>query len=91
MTELLSDILESNSLGFAIKNTRVVMLWEKAVSKEIARQTEAIKIYRKVLYVEVKSSVWAQELRFLKGAIITKLNSMAGYDALHDIQFKAGG
>lgn len=91
MTQLLADILKEGTLGRAVREGRVVTLWETTVSSEIARHTEAVKIHRKTLYVNVKSPVWAQELNFLKVQIIDKINQAAGYPAIKDIRFKAGG
>jgi predicted nucleic acid-binding Zn ribbon protein len=91
LTELLSDVLKRGALASLVRNGKLILLWESAVSDEISKQTEAVNVFRRILYVNVKSSVWAQELRFLKGEIVNKINKLAGYKAIIDIQFKAGG
>ena len=88
MTQLLKDILGDLSCA---RDARVILLWTESVSAEIARHTEPVKIRNRVLYVNTKSPVWAQELGFLKPEIIRKLNEKAGFDAVQDIRFKAGG
>lgn len=91
MTELLADIFNTSKSGTAVRSGNLTLMWDKVVSGEIARFTEAVKVSRQVLYVEVKSPVWAQELNFLKPEIMQKLNQKAGYPAIKDIRFKAGG
>ena len=66
MTELLADILNNPRAGKAIENSRIVLLWNQCVSAEIAKQTEPVKVSNRILVVETKSPVWAQELNFLK-------------------------
>lgn len=88
MTQLLKDILGDLTCA---RDVRVILLWTESVSAEIARHTEPVKIRNRVLYINAKSPVWAQELTFLKPEIIKKLNDKAGYEAVQDIRFKAGG
>ena len=91
MTLLLADIFKNNSFNKGIRDGQTVLLWEASVSAEIARQTEAVKVRNRVLYINTKSPVWAQELNFLKKEIIDRINEKAGYRALCDIRFKSGG
>lgn len=91
MTLLLADILKNNSFNKGMRDGRVVLLWEESVSAEIARQTEAVKVRNRILHVNTKSPVWAQELNFLKKEIMDRINEKAGYVAVRDIRFKSGG
>ncbi|MFA4967243.1 MAG: DUF721 domain-containing protein [Candidatus Margulisiibacteriota bacterium] len=91
MTQLLADILKRPQISKGIKAGWTVLLWEESVSTEIAKQTEAVKVKNRVLYVNTKSPVWAQELNFLKKEIMDRMNEKAGFSAVKDIRFKAGG
>ena len=93
MTERLSEILEGIEAGFGrtVKACRLLSLWDRVVDDRVGRQTEAVKIRNRVLYVRAASPAWAQELSFLKCEIIKKFNSEAGKEAILDIKFKAGG
>ncbi|OGC14879.1 hypothetical protein A3J90_00075 [candidate division WOR-1 bacterium RIFOXYC2_FULL_37_10] len=88
MTELLKNIFCDSKL---LKCLNGVLLWEKVVNKKIAKHTQAVKILNKVLYVVADSSVWAQELNFLKREIIDKINKEANEILVKDIRFKVGG
>lgn len=91
MTQLLAEVFKDRRSGKSIQGLRIVLLWEESVSSEIAKQTEAIKVKNKVLYVKTKAPVWAQELNLLKKELLDRINEKAGFFAVRDIRFKAGG
>jgi len=88
LAELLKNIFCDSKL---LKCLNGVLLWEKVVNKKIAKHTYAVKIVKKILYVNVDSSVWAQELNFLKREIIDRINTKVGETLIKDIRFKVGG
>lgn len=90
MIELLGDVLKSQQTG-GIRDGRIALLWEETVTPEIAKQTEAVKVRNRVLYIKTKSPVWAQELNLLKIELMERINQRAGFSAVRDIRFKAGG
>jgi len=93
MAEQLADILDGMETGFtrSIKICGLLGLWEKVAGERVGKQTEAIKITNKILYVATSSSTWAQELSFLKNEFIDKFNKEAGKEVIKDIKFRAGG
>jgi predicted nucleic acid-binding Zn ribbon protein len=93
MTEKLADIFEGMEIGAgkAIQICGLLSLWEKVVDERVGRNTEALKIRNRVLYVSAASPAWAQELSFLKKGFIEKFNQQAGRPVIQDIRFKAGG
>ena len=93
MTERLIEIIERSSQPIfgAVKSCRLVALWCQVVDGRVGRNTEAVKIHNKVLYVNAATSTWAQELTFLKTEIIKRFNQKAGEEAIRDIKFKAAG
>ena len=90
MTELLGEVLASKGIPQSIKDCKIVLLWDKVVEGQVKKNTEAIKLQKKTLFIQVTSSVWAQELTFLKKNIIKKMNQTAGYHAVADIRFRVG-
>ena len=93
MTERLSDILVGIETGpaKAVRVCQLLGLWERVVDERVGRQTEAVKISHRTLYVSTASPAWAQELTFLKQGIIEKFNALAGREEIRDIKFKTGG
>jgi predicted nucleic acid-binding Zn ribbon protein len=93
MTQKLSEVLAGieGGAGNALGACRLLSLWEKVVDERVGKQTEAIKIRNRTLYVSTATPAWAQELSFLKREIVKKFNAEAGKDVIRDIKFKAGG
>ena len=90
MPELVADIFSRLDEGVAraVRNCRLVGLWGQVVDERVSRQTEAVKIANRTLFVSTSSPVWAQELSFLKPALIARFNELAGSDVICDIRFK---
>lgn len=89
MAEAIAEIL--NRLGpaaAAVESCRLTALWTEIVDERVKKHTEAIKVRGRVLFVNTSSPAWAQELTFLKTAIISKFNERAGAQAIRDIKFK---
>jgi predicted nucleic acid-binding Zn ribbon protein len=88
----LADVLKGMSnggVGATVKTCEFLSLWNKVVDERVGKQTEAVKIRNRVLYVVTRSPAWAQELSFLKGDIIKKFNAAAGAEVIQDIRFSA--
>lgn len=73
------------------QNARAVWdLWDRVVGEALARNAQPAAFKQRILLVHVSSSVWMQELHFLKKELITRLNQAAGDRVVEDIQFKIG-
>jgi hypothetical protein len=70
--------------------SRIWSLWPSAVGAQIAGNTRPTAYKGHTLYVNVESSPWMQELRFLKSDIIYKVNETLGTDAVRTIKFRVG-
>lgn len=90
----LAQIYNKNSfrdLKNLIDGANLVLHWEKIVEDPISSQTEALKFYKGILYVEAVSSVWANELTYLKKELIDKLNQQFDKPIIKDIKFLVKG
>ncbi len=73
--ELLAGLLTKLGLDQRLREQEALTRWPELVGPEIASRSRALRIREGVLYVQVTSAAWSQELRFLKARIL------AGYDA----------
>jgi predicted nucleic acid-binding Zn ribbon protein len=93
VTKRLSEILNEMEAGVGrtVKACGLLSLWKRVVDERVGKQTEAVKIRNRTLYVVARSAAWAHELSFLKSEIIEKFNEQAGEEAIRDIKFRSGG
>ncbi|MGE5594328.1 MAG: DciA family protein [Betaproteobacteria bacterium] len=72
-----------------VRRARAVDIWTEVVGPAAAQASRALSCRDGVLFVAVKSSVWANELSLLKADIIKKLNRQLGRGTIVDIRFQA--
>ena len=88
--EVLGPFLKSSGLKRRIQEKKLLDSWEKAVGVAIAERTQPMGVKNRVLQVRVSSSVWMQQLQFMKGLILKKLCEQTGIDHLQDVRFFLG-
>jgi predicted nucleic acid-binding Zn ribbon protein len=91
-TQPLGDVLREyvRSMNFErkLKEVDVVASWEALLGKTIAHYTRNIYLSRKILYVELTSSVVKNELTMMREEIRKRLNEEAGEEMVEKIVFK---
>ena len=70
--------------------TRIWALWEEIVGRTVAQNVQPSAFKGKLLLVDVVSSVWLQQLQFVKADIIAKINDAFGEKVVDDIKFRIG-
>ena len=68
----------------------ILDVWPEAVGQAIAANTRPSRLAGNVLWVIVDSSVWIQELQFLKKDIVSQLNARLEKRLVEDLKFKIG-
>jgi len=75
---LLSQVLRSLGLDRRFEEYRAVEVWPEVVGAAIAAQATAVEVRDGVLFVDVASNVWMQELGLLRNGIVERLNARLG-------------
>ena len=70
----LESVLEKSGLARQISRNGVLDRWSLVVGKKIAEVTEAKSVQGSTLFVEVRSSIWLNELSFMKKTLLVKIN-----------------
>ena len=88
------EIIQTNKLSKdtafdKVKEYTIYVVWRDAVGDEIARHATPIDFNHGVVTVEVDSSVWVNELKFMKAKLIAGLNEKLGMKKVKDILFRA--
>ena len=65
-------------------------MWEGVVGSHIAKKAHPEGVKNGILQVSVESSVWMQELTFMKQQILERLNQVCESSGVKDIRFKLG-
>jgi len=65
-------------------------LWQDAVGDAVARNACPVLVRGGVLHVNVTSSVWVQQLHFLRDMLLEKINAGLSGVKINDIRFKVG-
>ncbi|MCB1161854.1 MAG: DUF721 domain-containing protein [Candidatus Krumholzibacteriia bacterium] len=86
-SEVLAGVLDSLGLGQRLREREAVTRWSDVVGPEIAHRSRALRIRDGVLYVQVQSAAWSQELRFLKAQLIGRFDAVIGPGLVKDIRF----
>ena len=69
-----------------IEENALLKLWPKAVGPQIASQTQPDSLRNGTLFVKTVSSVWVQQLHFMKEEIRSKLNELSGKPLIKEIR-----
>lgn len=89
--EALEGMLREQALREPLRPHTARAIWAQVVGPEIAAASSASGVRGGVLFVTVRSAVWANELGFYKQDILNKLNTRLGEAVLSDIHFKVSG
>jgi hypothetical protein len=83
---------ELTVLGLAerLREADIWRFWPEVVGPTVATRAMPLRIIKGTLTVAVSSGPWKQELGFLKGMMIEKLNERLGGDVVKEIVLKSG-
>ncbi|MCB0832055.1 MAG: DUF721 domain-containing protein [Bacteroidetes bacterium] len=84
----LDQLLEQIGIRERVDEQRVLQLFETIMGASFCKRARAVKIERGILYIEVESSAWRQELFYQKSMIKTRLNEALGRVFVKDVIFR---
>ena len=88
--EVLGNSLKRLDLSYRLSEYGVWPVWNEVVGKTIAANAQPEKIRNGTLFVKVTSSVWMQQLQFMKEMIAEKLNHRLNREVVKNIFFVVG-
>lgn len=88
--EILYTALKRRGMAAKLEENAVLKFWPQAVGRQISSQTQPDSLRNGMLFIKTTSSVWVQQLHFMKEEIREKLNELAGKDVIKDIRFSIG-
>ena len=64
--------------------------WREAVGEAVARHATPERVERDTLHVVVDGAPWANELRWMEGSLVARLNAACGRQAVAHLRFRIG-
>jgi predicted nucleic acid-binding Zn ribbon protein len=86
---ILQGVLKGKGILKKVTQYSVFEAWEGLVGPTIAKRATPKKMQGETLVVQAVSSAWAQELSFMKAAILKKIKEELPDAAINDIRFTA--
>lgn len=79
--------LKKAGLEKGVKQNNAILIWEKVVGSNIAKNTSPEKVEHGILTIKTENASGRQELLFKKDEIIKKLNHELGQKTIKEIKF----
>lgn len=90
LDSVLKDVARDFKFEDRMEQVFLYRLWQNAVGEAVARNASPALVRGGVLHVNVTSSVWVQQLHFLRDMLLEKINAGLSGTQIHDIRFKVG-
>ena len=90
LSSLIDNELKGLGLANHLREAEIWRLWPDVVGPTVSSRAQPLRIANGTLTVSVSSSPWMQELNFLKGMMIEKLNARLGAEVVKEIFLKSG-
>jgi predicted nucleic acid-binding Zn ribbon protein len=87
---ILTDLLNKHRRESGREMIRICELWEDIVGTAIAKNAQPVACQKRLLTVNVTSSVWVQQLQFLKADLLSRMREVSGEALVDDIKFRIG-
>jgi predicted nucleic acid-binding Zn ribbon protein len=88
---VLSQVVRDLGLGKKLNEQRAVVEWSDVVGARVAEHSRAMRVDAGRLFIEVDSSVWAQELSLMRHSILREMDARIGKGVIETVHFVLGG
>lgn len=78
LSDVLKDFVTNNRLQTGLDKVEIKNAWQQVMGPAITNYTQAIRLEKDTLYVQLTSSVLREELSYGKEKIITNINESLG-------------
>lgn len=90
MGEAMAHALDRSGLTDQARRVRIARAWREAVGETLANRTHPEAFRRGVLIVKAASAAWQNQLTYLRGDLIDRINATLGHELVKDIKVVAG-
>ncbi len=86
---IIGSVVNRMDIDTKLKTSGIFNHWEEIVGEEIAKRSRPEKLVRRILYISVATSTWANELSLMSEKLINRINSFTGEEIVGTLRFKA--
>jgi predicted nucleic acid-binding Zn ribbon protein len=87
---LLDGLFRRLGLEKEARSWRALQAWQSAAGPKIAERARAERVQGTTLILRVTSAAWANELGYLKGQLLERLQETPGADWITELRFSVG-
>lgn len=88
--KIIARTFKSRDMTSRLYEMNIAKIWSQAAGRTIAAQTMPDGWREGTLFVRASSSVWVQQLHFMKDELRRKINELSGKTVVRDIRFAVG-
>ncbi|MBI4744327.1 MAG: DUF721 domain-containing protein [Actinobacteria bacterium] len=75
LDNIIKDVIKNKKIKRKIKENAIIDIWKELVGENVANISKPIKIEGNILFVDIISSTWAQELKFFENKILNDIKN----------------
>jgi len=87
LSNSLAGFLKSLGIESKVREYEVIGYWPSIVGEKIASASEAQYVSDGILFVKAKNSTWRNELIYMKGEILSRIDKKVGRGIINDIRY----
>ena len=86
--DIIKKLMKNPKLSDRLDKLDAIDIWKEIIGDQLCKYIINQKIYKGILYVELKSAVVRNELSYKKSTFISKINKKIGKKLISDIILK---
>lgn len=88
LSSVIRKILKNPKLSRRLDNIRIIEIWDEIIGKNLQKYVIDSKVYKRKLYIKLKSSTLRNEFTYQKSDLIRQINQRFGKKVIEDIILK---
>ena len=86
LSSVIRKILKNPKLSRRLDDIRIIEIWDEIIGKNLQKYVIDSKVYKRKLYIKLKSSTLRNEFTYQKSDIIRQINQRFGKKIIEDIK-----
>ena len=88
LSSVIRKILKNPKLSRRLDDIRIIEIWDEIIGKNLQKYVIDSKVYKRKLYIKLKSSTLRNEFTYQKSDLIRQINQRFGKKVIEDIILK---